>query len=33
MKAKLVQGNFKKNTTHQKVKIAVAQGDGIDPEI
>ena len=33
MEAELLNRNFKKNNVEQKVKIAVAQGDGIGPEI
>ncbi len=33
MEAKLIGSYFKKKGAQQKVKIAVAQGDGIMPEI
>jgi len=33
MKAELLNSSFQKNRTAQKIKIAVAQGDGIGPEI
>jgi isocitrate dehydrogenase len=33
VEVELVESNFEKKRTHQKVKIAVAQGDGIGPEI